>query len=230
MSWPGALPHDDPDRGWVAPGARQRVPDWFLPLLDVADQVTAADLALHSWTAASRQGAVLILVGDGPAGPDVLLLQRAATMRTHAGQPAFPGGAMDPDDDGVIATALREAVEETGLEPAGVDVVATLPQLYLPPSSFVVIPVLAWWRDPSPIRAASAAEVASVHRVAVAELADPANRLQVRHPAGFTSPGFRVQGLLVWGFTAGILDRLLDLSGWAQPWDESSVVDLPIGR
>ena len=70
--------------------------------------------------------AVLVLFGEGPDGPDVLLTQRAATLRKHAGQPAFPGGRIDPDDDGPVGAALREAREETGLNPSGCDVLAVL--------------------------------------------------------------------------------------------------------
>ena len=99
------------------------------------------------------------------AEPDVLLIERAHDMRSHAGQPAFPGGRVDPTDVDVVATALREAEEETGLDPSGVEVVAVLPDLFIPPSGFVVTPVLGWWQRPSPVFAKDPAEVASVHRV-----------------------------------------------------------------
>jgi 8-oxo-dGTP pyrophosphatase MutT (NUDIX family) len=171
-----------------------------------------------------------MLLGEGlsdDAGPDVLLLQRAHTLRNHAGQPAFPGGATDPEDAGPIGTALREANEEVGLEPATVEVVTVLPALWLPPSNFVVTPVLGWWREPHPVAARDAAEVASVTRVPVAELVDPANRLRVRHPSGHIGPAFAVRGMLVWGFTAGLLSALLDLAGWTRPWDRARIRELP---
>ena len=66
---------------------------------------------------------MLVLFGDGPDGPDLLLIERARDLRSHAGQPAFPGGAIDPGDVDAVGAALREAAEETGLDPAGVDVV-----------------------------------------------------------------------------------------------------------
>src|ERR1019366_3999569 len=92
-----------------------------------------------------RASAVLILFGPSPeGGEDVVLTERSHSMRSHAGQVSFPGGAIDPVDSGPVAAALREAQEEVGLEPAGVQVVAELPALYLPPSNFVVTPVLAW--------------------------------------------------------------------------------------
>jgi 8-oxo-dGTP pyrophosphatase MutT (NUDIX family) len=176
----------------------------------------------------TRDGAVLVLFGDGPGGPDVLLIERAHDMRSHAGQPAFPGGAIDPTDEGPVGAALREAVEETGVDPAGVDVLGTLPALWIPPSGFAVTPVLAWWRQPSAVAVMDPREVASVHRVPLRDLLEPANRLRVRHPAtGYLGAAFRVSGLLVWGFTAGLLDRLLALSGLERPWDQERVEDLP---
>jgi hypothetical protein len=62
-------------------------------------------------------------------------------------------------------------------------------------------------------------EVADVAVLPVEELADPANRFSVPHPSGYVGPGFGVRGWFVWGFTAGLLDRLLELGGWARPWD-----------
>ncbi|MEP6695821.1 MAG: CoA pyrophosphatase [Pseudonocardiales bacterium] len=174
-----------------------------------------------------RAAAVLILLVDGPGGPEVLLIQRASTMRSHAGQPAFPGGATDPGDDGPIGTALREAAEEVGLDPASVHIIATLSPLWLPPSGFVVTPVLGWWHRPHPVSAIDPREVAAVARVRVAALVDPANRSRVRHPSGWIGPAFNVHGMLVWGFTAVLIDRLLDVAGWAQPWDTAKLRALP---
>ena len=146
-----------------------------------------------------RQSAVLVLFGEQPdSGPDILVLQRAATMRNHAGQPAFPGGAVDPTDIDTIACALREAEEEVGLDPATVEVVATLPTLWIPVSNFLVTPVVAWWRSPHPVGPADPAEVARVERLPIRDLIDPANRLRVRHPSGWIGPAFRIHDMLVW--------------------------------
>lgn len=204
-------------------------PPWLAPLTDALAGVTATDLMLRVGTPPDgvRQSAVLMLFGEGANGPDVLLIERSAHLRSHAGQPAFPGGGVDPGDDGAVGAALREAREETGLDPAGVDVLAVLPPLWVPPSANVVTPVLAWWREPSEVTTADPREVAAVARVPIADLAAPANRLSIRHPSGFVGPAFEVAGMLVWGFTAGILDRLLALGGWEQPWDRGRVEDLP---
>lgn len=206
----------------------QQVPAWLSPLVTAARGVRAEQLSAFLPPAeGGRASAVLILLGEDVSGPDVLLIERAGGMRTHAGQPAFPGGMVEPEDLSVDAAALREAQEETGLDPAGVRVLARMPALYLPPSGFVVTPVLGWWHTPSPVRAADPAEVASVHRVPVAELVDPTNRLRVAHPSGYIGPAFTVAGLTVWGFTAGLLDRLLRLAGWERPWDLDRIEPLP---
>jgi 8-oxo-dGTP pyrophosphatase MutT (NUDIX family) len=203
----------------------QPLPDWLHQLRDEVGQIRPEHLSrlVPPDDDDLRESAVLVLFGEGPEGPDLLLIERAHDLRSHAGQPAFPGGTVDEGDAGVEAAALREAAEETGLDPAGVDVFAQLPPLWLQVSNFSVVPVLGWWRAPSPVRVVDAGEVASVHRVPIAELADPANRLLVRHPRGHVGPAFRVRGLLVWGFTAGLLDRILAAAGWERPWDRSRV-------
>lgn len=203
-------------------------PPWLSPLLRAVDRVDAPPLLPNATTApdAARQSAVLVLFGEGRHGPDVLLIQRSAHLRSHAGQPAFPGGGIDPGDGGPAAAALREAHEETGLEPDGVDVLRVLPPLWVPPSANVVTPVLGWWRSPSDVRP-DEREVAAVARVPIAYLVDPANRLQVQHPSGFAGPAFAVADMLVWGFTAAVLDRLLSWGGWELPWDRDRIEPLP---
>jgi 8-oxo-dGTP pyrophosphatase MutT (NUDIX family) len=206
---------------------RASVPAWLRALADALPHVTGEQRSRFTPPdSGGRHSAVLVLFGEGPLGPDVLLIERAHTLRSHAGQPAFPGGALDPEDgdpagDGPVAAALREAEEEVGLDAASVDVLGVLPALWLPPSGFVVHPVVAHWRAPHPVDVVDAAEVAAVARVPLAELTDPASRLRVTHPSGWTGPAFEVRDLLVWGFTAGLLDRLLALGGWERPWDTS---------
>jgi 8-oxo-dGTP pyrophosphatase MutT (NUDIX family) len=214
------------------------LPQWLKPLAAASEQVDPRELSrfVPPDDPDLRQSAVLILLAAGDEGgresdPEVLLTERAWTLRSHAGQMAFPGGRVDEADgtgvDGLVRTALREAEEETGLAPDGVEVFAVWPSLWVPVSNFAVAPVLGWWREPSPVAVVDPAEVASVHRVSVRALADPRNRISCLHPSGFTGPAFRVAGLFIWGFTAGLLDKMLTLGGWARPWEPRNVVPLP---
>jgi 8-oxo-dGTP pyrophosphatase MutT (NUDIX family) len=219
----------DPATGYALPGVD--LPEWLRPVADAVAGVKGSDLTRFlPPPSGGRASAVLMLLGEGDRGPDLLLIERARAMRSHAGQPAFPGGALDPGDAGPIAAALREAQEETELDPSGVEPFALLPDLWVPVSDFIVTPVLAWWREPSPVRVADPSEVASVHRVPIEELADPARRMRVRHPSGYVGSGFDVAGLLVWGFTAGLISGLLDLADWSRPWDPERIVDLDPGE
>jgi 8-oxo-dGTP pyrophosphatase MutT (NUDIX family) len=201
------------------------VPDWLRELADAASKMEINPL-VQPPVRGGRASAVLVLFGGGPGDPDLLFIQRSADLRLHAGQPAFPGGAIDAADAGPVAAALREAAEEVGVDPDGVEVVGTLPELFIPRTGFRVVPVLAWWRRPCAVAPVDPAEVAAVERVAVGELADPATRVMVRGPGGFASPAFRVKGMLIWGFTAVLVDRLLALGGWERPWDTAKVIDL----
>jgi 8-oxo-dGTP pyrophosphatase MutT (NUDIX family) len=222
--------------------AEPQAPGWLHDLAVALDGAPVPPV-LRPPPGQGRRSAILVLFGPGaPRGPgdrggapgdgqdddpDLLLIQRRAGLRRHGGQPAFPGGAIEAADPSPVQAALREAAEEVGLDPSGVDVIGTAPELYISRSGFRVVPVLGWWRRPVAVRAADPAEVAAVARVPVSEFADPANRLMVRHPSGFTGPAFQVRGMLVWGFTAALVSTLLTLGGWERPWDTGRLEDLP---
>lgn len=224
--------------------APQDIPHWLRPAIepgtaDSADTLSVARAMRRVLTLTSdpRQAAVLVLFGGSaeghpadpaalPADADVLLTQRASSLRQHRGQVAFPGGAVDPEDTGPIDTALREAWEETGLDRSGVEPLVVLPKLFVPPSRFDVTPVIAYWREPSEVRVVDQSETERVVRVPLTELLDPANRFLVRGSMGYQSPAFLVDGMLVWGLTGGILAGIFKTAGWERDWDRTDVRDL----
>jgi 8-oxo-dGTP pyrophosphatase MutT (NUDIX family) len=193
------------------------------------------------FAAPARRAAVLVLFGrldglDAPGGAstaapvpsdlDILFIERAASLNHHPGQIAFPGGRIDPGDGGPIGAALREAAEETGLDPSGVDVVGTLRELPVSVSNYIVTPVLGWWARQSLVNVVDAGESAAVFRVPVAELVSPDNRrLAVvrRGIAASRTPAFVIGSRVIWGFTGLVLDRMLDSLGWAEPWEPRTV-------
>ncbi|MFJ7492753.1 NUDIX hydrolase [Streptomyces sp. NPDC097727] len=209
------------------------LPEWLDPVARAARTIEPDQLSrfLPPESGAGRQSAVLVLFGEGERGPELLLMERSGSLRSHAGQPSFPGGALDPEDGdqattGPLRAALREAREETGLDPRGVQIFGVLPRLYIPVSGFVVTPVLGWWRSPSPVGVVDPGETARVFTVPVADLTDPANRATTVHPSGHRGPAFLVESALVWGFTAGVIDRILHFAGWERPWDTAKQVPL----
>ncbi|MEN9693331.1 MAG: hypothetical protein RLZZ330_975 [Actinomycetota bacterium] len=173
-----------------------------------------------------RQSAVLLLFGHSDDGPDLTFIQRSSSVRNHPGQVGFPGGMQEPEDENEIATALREASEEIALNPESVEVITVLPKLFVPVSQFEVTPVVAHWHTPHEVYPNDISEIARVERIPVAELADPSNRMSVRHSSGFVGPAFDVRNFVIWGFTGGLLDSLLSIYELDQEWDAEKVVDL----
>ena len=205
-----------------------QLPVWLQPLHDgLRDRDRTEQLRTLRPGVGGRTAAVLILIGSSEAGPDIVFVERAHSMRSHPGQVAFPGGGAEPGDADIAATAVREAVEETGVDPAGIEVFGRMPIAHVSVSGYDVTAVTAWWREPSPVRAADPLEVASVHRIGVHELTDPRNRVMAVHPAGYTGPAFETHGLFIWGLTAHFLDGLLDLAGWQQDWDQTRTAAVP---
>lgn len=206
------------------------IPDWLEPVRSVAGTVRARDLSplIPPAPDDARPAAVLMVFADRASGPELLLTERAPTLRSHAGQISFPGGSRDQTDADDIEAALREADEEVGLHVDAVDVFATLPRIWLPPSNFAVRPVLSYLREPVELYIRSPDEVASVLWTPIEHLLDPANRFTVVHPMGWKGPGFDI-GIEtpLWGFTAGIVARLFQAAGWEKAWDESKVRPVP---
>lgn len=145
-------------------------PEWARSLSAAVGHLQSQSGPPPQQTGTPRAAAVLVLLTDGPNGVQVLLTERASGLRSYPGQVTFPGGAKDPTDVDPTATALREAREEVGLNPARVHILGSLPTTVDPKGKSTVTPVLAWSACsdlPGPV---NPKEVAKVHRVAIRDL------------------------------------------------------------
>lgn len=167
---------------------------------DVLDEETKG----HGITPA----AVLVAIVERPR-PTVLLTLRPETMRKHPGQVSFPGGRIDPGDDGPVAAALREAQEEIGLPPAQVDVIG-IADRYLTVTGFEVTPVLAIVPPDLPL-APHPGEVAALFEAPLDYLFDPAHQ-QIRTALwrGRTRTYYEIEweDRRIWGATAAMIVNL----------------------
>lgn len=156
-----------------------------------------------------RRAAVLVLLTDGPDGPCVLLTKRAADLADYPGQLVFPGGAVDAQDDGPVATALREAVEEVGLDPDSVEVIGLLPPQSLPDTGFLVDPVLAWAHRPKTSRSVNYAEVTATYQVPLRELAQLEQGSRSANAIHSSSAATGSDLATLGSMTSSVIDQLL---------------------
>lgn len=153
--------------------------------------------------------AVLIPIVAHPEGPTVLLTERAASLRQHSGQIAFPGGRMDPGDPTPLAAALREAEEEIGLDPRSVRTLGYL-DAYLSGTNYFIVPVVGLV-EPGFRLTLNRDEVESVFEVPLSFLMDEENHeLHAREWRGAVRSYYAMPfgERYIWGVTAGILRNL----------------------
>ena len=180
-------------------GTEQDIPVWLQPVQQAAEE-GAMRSQLSKWAQQDppthvdgrpiRPSAVLIAIKGSadymptttqPFPPDaqLLLTHRAVGLSSHSGQIAFPGGRKDESDPNLVHTALREAQEETGLDPQCVTIMAQHSPIYIDRTQNVVTPILAWWHTDCPVRVQDPGEVAQVLEVPLTHLCDPAQRFRV---------------------------------------------------
>ncbi len=168
-----------------------------------------------------RAAAVLVPLLPRAEGLHVLFTERSMELRSHAGQISFPGGSVDAADPDVRAAALREAREEVGLREEHVDVLGTIDDCPTFVTGYVITPLVGVV-DPLAFTAAgrypwepSPAEIAALHELPLSGFLDPANlRVEMREREGvqFELYWYTVEGNVVWGATARILNQLITLA------------------
>ena len=156
--------------------------------------------------------AVLVPLVNRPQGVQLLLTQRTAHLRDHAGQISFPGGRVEPDDPDREHTALRETEEEIGLARERIALLGRLPG-YEIPSGFRIVPVVDWVEPPFELKP-DEFEVADIFEAPLTHFLDPANyqrreyHFRGRHRHYLAIP---YEGRYIWGATAGMLYSLCRL-------------------
>lgn len=186
-------------------------------------------------TRPARRSAVLLLVaGTDLDDAHLALEERGHALRSQPGQFALPGGGVDPEDRDEVHTALREAQEETGLDPRAVTVLGAFAGIPMPWRSQHVTPVLAWAPSRPPLRAQDPVEVERVVWAALTgdgSLTDPARRFRGLLDGRPVGPVFDLpDGAFVWGFTAMIIEQALSGLGLDPvPWD-APVREIPPER
>ena len=161
----------------------------------------------------AREAAVLLLLYERDDGVHLLFQRRSQRVLHHKGEISFPGGARDPGDTGPHHTALRETHEETGVDPAHVDLLGRIDDV-VTTSNYRVSPFVGWLdRWPYPFRYHER-EVAELLEIGVAHLHDPASFVEDRRVLGgrdVVLPSYRYGEHLIWGATARMLTNFLDV-------------------
>jgi 8-oxo-dGTP pyrophosphatase MutT (NUDIX family) len=189
----------------LAPGAQPGVPG----ITEVVDEPVPEEIR-QRLVSGRKPAAVLIPILQSSSGAPLrlLLTQRTAHLRDHAGQISFPGGGLNPGEP-PLAGALREAEEEIGLDPGRVDIFGEMPQ-YHTGTGFSVSPLIGFVQTPCDL-VPDAGEVAEIFDVPLDFILDPRNmRQETRFYRGAWRSFLAVpwSGYYIWGATAGMLAQL----------------------
>ena len=169
----------------------------------------------------SRLAAVLVPVLIEKEDARLVYTVRKENLADHAGQISFPGGSIEPGDDSLLATALREAEEEIDLRPDLVEVVGELEEMYIPPSNFRVSPFVGLL-PPEAEMVLAPDEVEEIFTVSLSTLAAPETFRRVlwrRDGRDYEVPVFAIEGPAprnIWGATAAMTAALLARLGWRE--------------
>jgi 8-oxo-dGTP pyrophosphatase MutT (NUDIX family) len=162
----------------------------------------------------ARVGAVLILFYLHNENIKTVFIKRPTYNGVHSGQIAFPGGGKEENDKDLISTALREAYEEIGVVEREVKVMGTLTELYIPPSNFLITPVIGW-AEKMPQFKINKNEVAEILEISIDELAEKnpitEKEIEIREGIVIRVPYYDLNGHFLWGATAMIVCELKEI-------------------
>jgi 8-oxo-dGTP pyrophosphatase MutT (NUDIX family) len=188
-----------------------------LPGTDVQWQMASSDRMIRNFPVSpgknARIAAVLILLYPDKGSIYTVFMQRPDYDGVHSGQISFPGGKKEPSDENIIQTAVREAHEETGVDPATISIIGTLTPLFIPISNMIVTPVVGWTNS-KPVFNHQPEEVIFLFDADIKKLLDPiiiktkpfeirGEMIEVKY--------FDYEGNVIWGATAMILNEFLTI-------------------
>jgi 8-oxo-dGTP pyrophosphatase MutT (NUDIX family) len=181
--------------------------------LEPVERVNMLTDALEGQLPHARKAAVLVVLYEHEGEPAILFIRRSSTLRAHSGEIAFPGGSVDPTDSSPIMAALREAQEEIGLDPAGVEVLGVLQPVFTVVSNYLIIPVVAFLPRGLGTLHLQASEVTEIILAPLQDLTNPG----IFHTEEWMRAGRRrtvyfydYGSYRIWGATARILNELLE--------------------
>jgi 8-oxo-dGTP pyrophosphatase MutT (NUDIX family) len=164
--------------------------------------------------AAAKRSAVLIMIYPLENGFHVPFIRRKDYKGVHSSQIGFPGGKVEPEDEDLSATALRETAEEIGADPTAIQLLGKLTDLYIPVSNYLVSPFVGW-SDTAQSFTPEESEVEEVLEFGVEDLFDRQNKrdAKVRVAGGLmiNAPSFIIKNEIIWGATAMMLNEFVSL-------------------
>jgi len=182
--------------------------------LRMSSNIRMQELMKNNSREDARQSSVLLLLYPREGKTSLVLMLRPEYPGIHSGQISLPGGKFEETDDSLIFTALREAREEIGIDPGQVQVIGQLTEMYVPPSNFMVTPVVGY-QTALPIFTADPKEVARIIEVRLEEIMDARNRKMkvIKLASGYSLdvPSYDINGDIIWGVTAMILSELQEI-------------------
>jgi 8-oxo-dGTP pyrophosphatase MutT (NUDIX family) len=182
--------------------------------LKMSSQKRLRELMRFSSPENARQSSVLVLLYPYRESTGLVLMQRPDYRGVHGGQISLPGGKREDTDESLIYTALREAREEIGVESARIQILGQLTEMYIPPSNFLVTPVVGFQHQ-RPVFTPDAKEVAGIIEITLDDLLNPQNlkHTKMKLSIGLTMevPTFTIENAVIWGATAMMLNELKEI-------------------
>ena len=180
--------------------------------LRLAPEMRVQDLKLGQTPVDAIESAVLIILYPFQNRLNTVVILRNEYEGAHSGQISLPGGKAEKSDTDFIHTALREAEEEIGINPAEMEILGTLSLFYVRPSNFVVYPVIAYCArrpdfSPDPIEVQRIIEIDILNEINFSKIATRTFNFKNTNPV--IAPGFPVGGEFMWGATAMIFSELM---------------------